>query len=142
MGRQAAGAYLRVLREARGLTQQEVATQIGLTNYQQIYRIETGSHDTSATTLLAFGRAVGGQAEDIERLMLEPKATVMDGIMQAQARLAPQPDTSKRQQALDYLDSLTPEDVLDLVSEYHARQRHSGGVARRLTPAWLRKRRG
>jgi len=63
----AAGAYLRRLREAKGLGRPTVANMI-LTSENQVKRIEDGDIDTRGSLMLAFCRAVGGNPADLERL--------------------------------------------------------------------------
>jgi len=74
----AAGAYLRTLREARGLTRDEVAYQIG-TNGVQVMRIEKGEVDTRGSLLMALARRVQANVDQLSRLLLDDKATAEDG---------------------------------------------------------------
>jgi transcriptional regulator with XRE-family HTH domain len=78
MGMEAAGMYLRTLREARHMSRAAVAAQIG-THESQLVRIEAGDQDTRGSLLLAFVNAVQGRADDIQRLMLDKSATAADG---------------------------------------------------------------
>lgn len=83
----AAGAYLRFLREARGLRVDEVAEIIG-TNDAQVWRIENWKSDTRSTLLFRFIIAVRGDANDVLLLINNPEATKEDGITFAKMRLA------------------------------------------------------
>jgi transcriptional regulator with XRE-family HTH domain len=83
----AVGAYLRFLREAQGLSATEVAERAG-TNQSQIWRIDNWKSDTRGTLLFAYIRAVNGDANDIARLINNPKATIEDGETLAKLRLA------------------------------------------------------
>lgn len=51
------GQHLKHLREARGLTQANVAFEAGL-SVSQVQRIEYGQHNFSVLTLVALGRAL------------------------------------------------------------------------------------
>lgn len=83
---EAAGMYLRTLREARHLSRATVAAQIG-THESQLVRIEAGDQDTRGSLLLAFVNAVQGRADDVQRLMLDKNATAADGRQAADAIL-------------------------------------------------------
>jgi transcriptional regulator with XRE-family HTH domain len=83
----AVGAYLRFLREARGLQVAEVAEAIG-TNDAQVWRIENWKSDTRSTLLFRFIMAVRGDANDVFLLINNPKATYEDGQSIARMRLA------------------------------------------------------
>ncbi|MBM7843806.1 MULTISPECIES: helix-turn-helix domain-containing protein [Herpetosiphon] len=74
----ATGAYLWTLREAIGLSRDDVAHEAG-TNNVQIMRIEKGEIDTRGSLLLSVVRAVKGNAEHIAQLLLDASATEEDG---------------------------------------------------------------
>jgi len=78
MPKEAAGAYLRHLREARRLGRPSVANMI-LTSENQIKRIENGEVDSRGSLLLAFCHAVNGNAADLEHLMHNLQTTPVDG---------------------------------------------------------------
>jgi transcriptional regulator with XRE-family HTH domain len=83
----AVGAYLRFLREARGMQVSEVAEAIG-TNDAQVWRIEHWKSDTRSSLLFRFIKAVKGDANDVYLLINNPSATLEDGYKIAQLRLA------------------------------------------------------
>ncbi len=70
MSMQAVGAYLKRLREGKGLSRDQVAHQIG-TNNVQVFRIETGAIDTRGSLLLRFVHVVEGNPDEVLRLLLE-----------------------------------------------------------------------
>ncbi len=74
MGLEAAGAYLRVLREAMGLTQTDVAQATGA-SLKQVWRWEHGKSEPLGLALAAFTHLVGGSPEVVQRLLLDAGAT-------------------------------------------------------------------
>jgi|SRR5690606_10614666 len=82
----AVGAYLKFLREARGLKVDEVAEKIG-TNDAQVWRIENWKSDTRSTLLFRFILAVQGDANDVFLLINNHNATIEDGKAIAKLRL-------------------------------------------------------
>lgn len=70
----AVGAYLRKLREVRGLSVTKVAGQLD-TSEAQIRKIERGGVDTRGSMLLTFCDLVDGSLDDIAQLMLSETAT-------------------------------------------------------------------
>jgi hypothetical protein len=85
-GGAAVGAYLRYLREARGIPATDIAEKIE-TNQAQIWRIEHWRSDTRSTLLFKFILAVGGDANDVFMLINNPGATAVDGEILAKLRL-------------------------------------------------------
>lgn len=81
------GAYLRYLREKQGIQATEIAEAIG-TDQSQVWRIEKWKSDTRSTLLFKYIRAVGGDANDVELLINNPDATVLDGETLARLRLS------------------------------------------------------
>lgn len=71
---QAAGAYLRALRDADGATQQEIADRLGI-SLKTVQRIEGGDGRTLAPTLAAFVTAVKGNAGHVLALINSVDAT-------------------------------------------------------------------
>jgi transcriptional regulator with XRE-family HTH domain len=57
------GSRLRVLREAAGLTQEELAEKVGM-NYQNIGRLERGDRSPSWKTVLKLAEALGVEPND------------------------------------------------------------------------------
>lgn len=83
MPKEAAGAYLRYLREAHRLGRPSVANAL-LTSENQIKRIEDGAIDSRGSLLLSFCKAVGGNPTDLEYLMSIPETGPDDGRSLAQ----------------------------------------------------------
>jgi transcriptional regulator with XRE-family HTH domain len=83
MNMEAAGAYLRVLRDARGLTQGDIADQLGV-SLKTVQRIEGGEGRTLATTLAAFIDIVRGSPQQVQQLIVAPNGTAEDGERVAQ----------------------------------------------------------
>lgn len=113
----AVGAYLKTLRESRGLTLADVASSAG-TNEAQVIRIEKGGIDTRGSLLLMILKAVRGRPEDLLGLMTSPEATEEDGRRIARLALAPPIELSEDDKKR--LLSLNPDQrrlVLDLVSQ-------------------------
>lgn len=75
---QAAGMYLRTLRDWEKLTQKDVAQKLGVST-KQVERWEKGDSDPSSTALAAFIELVHGSAEQVKRLILDKNATEEDG---------------------------------------------------------------
>ena len=75
----AVGAYLKTLRDARGLTLADVAS-LSQTSETQVIRIESGKIDTRGSLLMRIIHAVEGSADDILRLSLVTEATDGDGL--------------------------------------------------------------
>ena len=73
MARQAHG--LKQIREARGLTQEQLAQQAGLNN-TTISRIETYSHTPTITTVTAIAEALDMSVADLE-IVVNPEARVL-----------------------------------------------------------------
>lgn len=65
----ATGAYLWALREAMGLSRDEVAYEAN-TNGVQVMRIEKGEIDTRGSLLLSIVKTVKGNAEHVAQLLL------------------------------------------------------------------------
>lgn len=78
MSKEAVGAYVRALREARNLSRVDVAVEVE-TNESQILRLENGTVDTRSSLLLAVIRCVGGRMDDLAQLMLDPFLTAIHG---------------------------------------------------------------
>src|SRR5579859_5247350 len=89
MGAHAVGAYLRVLREARGMGRVALAQELGV-NPGQIEQLEKAVHTPRGPFLFAVARAVHGNLEHVDQLMLDTEATVEMGQQLARAWLAQQ----------------------------------------------------
>lgn len=78
MGMLAAGAYLRSLRKARGLSRVAVVTTIG-TDTKTLWSWETGSVQPLALSVARLTAVVAGDARHVQALLLDDSATVPDG---------------------------------------------------------------
>lgn len=103
----AAGAYLRLLRERRGLSAADVASAAG-TNEAQVGRIEKGEIDTRGSLLLKMVQAVQGRAEDVLKLVTDASATIEDGRRKAEEALHPSEPTPEEQELIARLPHLSP----------------------------------
>ena len=74
MGFRAAAVYLRTLRKLAGISQEEMAYHIGVSN-KQVWRWERGESEPSASSLAAFTRKVGGSPAHLHRLILSDDIT-------------------------------------------------------------------
>lgn len=109
MGMLAAGAYLRLLREGRGLTRASLARQLS-TDDTQVERIEKGRIDTRSSLLFAFIREVRGSADQVMLLLLDDAAGEEQGRALAEAWLEPGDAAAgedvRRRRALALIDDL------------------------------------
>lgn len=80
------GAYLRKLREARGISVAEIADKLG-TEPTQIWRIENWKSDTRSSIVFRFIFLVRGNAEDVLLLMNNHHASREDGERLAELRM-------------------------------------------------------
>lgn len=83
----AVGAYLRKLREERGLSRADVIRRVD-TNEGQIVRIEAGEVDTRASLFVALTRVLNCNLQHIQDLMLDESATAEDGRALAESWIA------------------------------------------------------
>lgn len=74
----ALGSYLRVLREARDLTQQAVATALNV-SARQLRNWERGESDPASSVLAAYLVLVDGSSTDVIDLLTNPNTTRADG---------------------------------------------------------------
>jgi transcriptional regulator with XRE-family HTH domain len=103
----AAGAYLQLLRERRGLSRADVASAAG-TNEAQVIRIEKGEIDTRGSLLLRMVQAVRGRAEDVLKLVTDASATAEDGRRAAENALRPMEPSAEEKELLERLQHLSP----------------------------------
>lgn len=97
----AAGAYLRVLREAKGLSRAEMADRLGATE-TNLWRIEEDGQEPKAGLLLGFINEVRGSAIDFYRLLADTNAGDEVGRELAHMRLS-RPETEKIEQLREAL---------------------------------------
>lgn len=74
----AVGAYLRTLRSQQGLSQGKLAELVGVSG-NTIWRIEAGEQEPRASQLAALLTVLRGRIEDVQRLISDSLATVMQG---------------------------------------------------------------
>ncbi|HEC92524.1 MAG TPA: XRE family transcriptional regulator [Candidatus Atribacteria bacterium] len=67
------GEKLRKLREARGITQQELAKRLGYVTNSYIADVEKGKFTPSRKKLREIGKALGVSFKEIEGLLIETK---------------------------------------------------------------------
>jgi transcriptional regulator with XRE-family HTH domain len=123
MGLKEAGLYLRIVREARKLSRDEVAKAAG-TSTSQIERLENGKQDTRSTVMLALIDTIQANWKDVTFLQRHPTATDADARHRAAAWLrvpirvedwrqqtAPSSHftSQQREQIIHFLETLTPE---------------------------------
>ena len=76
------GSYIRTLREARGLSREEIAASAG-TSGSQVERIENGKQETRSSVLFGLARAVRGNVAQLQELLLDEAAAADDGVVLA-----------------------------------------------------------
>lgn len=87
MTMRSAVAYLRTLREARGLSQEDIARAVDV-SVKTVWNWETQPQEIPSTKLAAFLRMVEGSAEDVISLLNQDDATPDDGRRLAQGLLS------------------------------------------------------
>lgn len=122
----AAGAYLRTLREGRGLTRDEVAYEIG-TSGVQVMRIEKGEVDTRGSLLMALAKRVHANVDHISRLLLDEQATAEDG-----QQLAAQWLTNHEIAVIDSLDQGELGEFIALLDEIRQKDDQALATVRRM----------
>jgi transcriptional regulator with XRE-family HTH domain len=88
MSMEAAARYLRTFREARGMSQEDVAEKIGVAS-KSVYNWESGQ-DTRGRKLAAWIRSVDAISDDVIELLDTDAATSEDGQRLAELRLSQQ----------------------------------------------------
>ena len=106
MGVLAATAYLKALREARGLSQDDVARAIGA-SMRQVGAWERAESDPASSSLAAYIRYISASAEHVVSLLGNPDATREDG-----SRLARQWLEQSEQVYLHTLEPISSDQTL------------------------------
>lgn len=83
MGMIAAGAYLRALRDKKGVSQGKLGELIGVAG-NTIWRIEKGKQEPQGAQMVALLAALDGRLDDMQRLLSDATATADDGERLAQ----------------------------------------------------------
>lgn len=120
----AAGAYLRRLRQARGLTIERVA-ELSQTSVSQISRIETGGQNTRAPLMFRVARTLRASLEDLETLLLGDE-TAEEAVRRAElllshesqeliSHLVESVSDDQRDSFQQVLESLSPEKIQELI---------------------------
>jgi transcriptional regulator with XRE-family HTH domain len=122
----AATAYLKTLREARNLSQDDVAEAIGA-SMRQVGAWERGQADPASSSIAAYIRFVHASAEHVVSLLINPIATAEDG-----AQLAGQWLEESEQSYVRTLDSTSIDDqlheLLDVLRAFRSDPRRLGQV--------------
>ena len=139
----AAATYLKTIREARGISQYEVATGLG-TSTRVVGGWERAETDPASSSLAAFTRFIHASAEHVVSLLIDPNATQADGVRLAQEWLE-----QSKQQFLNELDSASSDeqlhDLLTILRSFSSNPRKLGqllGYAERLLDEDSVRRRG
>lgn len=123
---QVAMTYLRVLREAHDLSQEDVARATNVT-VKQIGRWERGESEPGVVGLAAFVQLVQGSMEDVKRLILDQKADENAALRAAETILhfinqVPDERDARRQRAIALIDDLLADpQKMDRLLGYGAR---------------------
>lgn len=102
----AAGAYIRSVREGRGMTRAELASLLETTE-TQLFRVESGQQDTRGSSLMRIVSAIGANIKHVYDLLMDESSTAEDG-----QRLAMQ-WLSRDDRAM--LDSIPDEQIQEVV---------------------------
>lgn len=115
---EAAGAYIRAVRDARDMSRADVSRATGI-HESQIVRIEAGVQDTGYSSFFALIQAVRADASDVLRLIADPGATAKDASDLADKLVHPH----KIQGTDPDLDSVIVEEIEQKLHDGHAEQR-------------------
>lgn len=77
MGMDTVGVYLRILRDAQGLTQKQAAKKIGV-HPKTVERWEAGKHEPALTDLQPYVKLVRGSIARVIQFLLDAGTTVSD----------------------------------------------------------------
>jgi transcriptional regulator with XRE-family HTH domain len=139
----AAATYLKTIREAHGISQDEVARSLG-TSTRVVGGWERAEADPASTSLAAFTRFVHASAEHVVTLLINPDATQADAVQLAHEWLE-----QSKQQFLNQLDRASTDDqlrdVLTILRSFSSNPRKLGqllGYAERLLDEDSVRRRG
>ncbi len=100
MGMKSVGAYLKTLREQKGLSQKYIALEL-MVSEKQVSRWENGLSEPSSSSLATFIHVVGGSSEHVTQLILDEKATIEEAEILVKGVLKEQLETPKRELVLD-----------------------------------------
>jgi transcriptional regulator with XRE-family HTH domain len=75
---EAVGAYLMELRTQKGITREQIADATGVT-VMTIFRIEERDQEPKAGIFAGIVKHVGASWDEVQRLLLDPRATGADG---------------------------------------------------------------
>lgn len=112
----AIATYLRTLRDAAGLSQEEAAAKAGI-SAKTLGRWEkgTGEHEPTVTNLKKLVRALGGSVRDALLLLITDDATENDGEGTAQVWLGTPQEQRAKIDAI--LETTMSEELLEVIRE-------------------------
>jgi len=112
----AVGTYLRVLRNAAGLSQEEAAVQAGI-SAKTLGRWEKGSgdHEPTVTNLKQLVRVLGGSVRDAMHLLVTEDATERDGDSIAKTWL--EMPAEQRAKIDSIIENTMSEELLGIIQE-------------------------
>ena len=112
----AVATYLRTLRTAAGLSQEEAAVKAGI-SAKTLVRWEkgVGDHEPTVTKLKDLVRVLGGSVRDALLLLITENATEQDGDNVARAWLDMPPD--QRVQVDSIIENTMPDELLEIIQE-------------------------
>lgn len=116
----AVSTYIRLLREASGISQEQAAARAKI-SAKTLGRWEKGEteHEPGVTKLKQLVLALGGSAKDALQLLVHDGATEEDGEAAAQMWLELSPE--ERQRVDNVLDSnIMPDELIEVLSELRA----------------------
>lgn len=108
MSAEAIGAYFRVLRENRGISQEALASLINLKSSKQVYNLERGTSIPRGDTLIGLLTELGGSISHLRLLFNDESATESYGRELAYRWLS--------KEDIDELDSIPPSQRITALS--------------------------
>lgn len=123
----AVSGYLRVLRDAKGWSQEEAAVRGGVSS-KTLGRWEkpNNNHEPGVFGLKKVVQALGGSAKDAVQLLIRDNATEEEGRAAAAAWLALTPQERERVDSI--LTEVLPEDMKKIIAELRLEYRDDRGL--------------
>ncbi len=110
MGIQAAGTYIRALREARHIGRGTLASTLGI-DHTQIERIEKGQTDTRGSLLLRILHTLQGDPNQLMELIVDPNATHEDAQRMAKEWMERRPLQLVREDVIQLVEGLAADSM-------------------------------
>lgn len=110
--------YFRALRNYRGLTQEQVADQLGI-GVATIKNWEAGKHQPKTMDLARWAEVVNGSFDHIKRLLVDDQANKEKALHLAQIQVKRNGLTEEQ---IEFLESLTPAQLKSLIDFYEGRE--------------------